>query len=76
MEKKEFICTTCGYVGKPKKYVKGSILIEIVLWFFILIPGLIYTIWRQTSKHKGCPNCEHGLMIPADSPKAAEISKT
>lgn len=51
-------CPNCGYVGKPKKFTKGSILIEVVLWLMFLVPGLIYSIWRLTTKYEGCPRCK------------------
>lgn len=50
-------CGSCKYQGKGKSVVKGSIFIEIILWFFFLVPGLIYSIWRLTSKFYVCPKC-------------------
>jgi len=47
---------------------KGSLLIEIILWLCLLIPGLIYSIWRMTTKYKACPACKQATLIPADSP--------
>lgn len=67
------ICTACGYVGKPKKVTKGSILIELFLWLFFLIPGLIYSIWRLASRYEACPSCKGQSMIPVDSPTGREL---
>lgn len=63
-------CQNCGAVGVPKSRVKGSFLVEIVLWLCFLIPGLIYSIWRLTTKEKVCPTCGAPNMIPTDSPRA------
>src|SRR5690606_36743664 len=38
-------CMQCGTVSNGKRHVPGSILIELVMWCFFLIPGLIYSIW-------------------------------
>jgi len=57
-------CTMCEYVGKEKTHTKGSIVIELILWIFFIIPGLVYSIWRLTSREKVCPNCGHNSMIP------------
>jgi DNA-directed RNA polymerase subunit RPC12/RpoP len=51
-------CTNCGYEGKAKKFVKGSLAVEIVLWLLIIVPGLIYSVWRLSTKYWGCPKCE------------------
>jgi hypothetical protein len=65
---KEMICTSCGYKGKPKKLTKGSILVEIALWFLLIVPGVIYSVWRLASRYEACPQCKSQTMIPLDSP--------
>jgi Proteolipid membrane potential modulator len=67
----EVVCTSCGYVGEPKEITKGSIWIEIVLWLCFIVPGIIYTLWRNNSKSAQvniCPSCGQTTLIPADSP--------
>lgn len=67
----KWLCTSCGsQVGRPKKLTKGSFLIEIVLWIMIILPGLLYSIWRLTSKQTVCPQCLQPTLIPIDSPIA------
>jgi len=57
-------CTTCEYEGKHKNYTKGSLMIEIALWLLFIFPGVIYTIWRNTSgKYKGCPDCKSESVV-------------
>lgn len=73
MFEKQSICTACGFVGKPKKITKGSILVEIILWLLFLIPGLIYSIWRLSTKYVACPNCKSQTMIPVDSPNGQRL---
>lgn len=67
------LCTQCLTVGKPVTDVKGSILMEIVLWLCFLIPGLIYSMWRLTTKTKVCKQCKSPDMIPEDSPRAKKL---
>lgn len=69
----EFICTSCGYVGKQTTIVKGNIGVEILLWLLFLLPGLIYSIWRSMSQYKACPKCKHSSMIPVDTPKGKQL---
>jgi hypothetical protein len=69
----ELVCTNCGKKGKPKTVTRGFFLIEIVLWIFFIIPGLIYSIWRLTTKYKACPSCGAPNMVPLDSPIAKQL---
>lgn len=73
MTLKKLVCTQCGYVGSPESLKKGSTGVEILLWIFFLIPGLIYTVWRFSSKHPICFVCKNPNLIPIDSPRAKNI---
>ena len=73
---KTFICSTCGYVGKPKTKTKGSMIIEIICWCCLFVPGIIYSLWRLTTKYKACPKCGAQNMIPEDTPKGQELLAT
>lgn len=70
---KPLICTACGYVGKPQRITKGNTLIELILWLCFLLPGLIYSIWRLSSKYDACPKCKGASMIPTDSPVGQKV---
>jgi hypothetical protein len=59
-----FKCPNCGHIGQPVLRTKGSFGLEICLWLLFIIPGLIYSIWRLTSKEKGCPDCGFAHLIP------------
>jgi hypothetical protein len=65
---KAVVCTACGVSGAPKRVTKGSFLIELALWFFFIVPGLIYSLWRLTSKHDACEKCGGVSLVPLDSP--------
>ncbi len=69
----DWYCTTCGHVGRSGTFTKGSLGIEIVLWLFFLIPGLIYSLWRLSNRYGVCRNCDRGTIIPCHSPKAREF---
>lgn len=68
-----FICSNCGYVGWPKKITKGSILIELVLWLCFIIPGVLYSLWRLSSRHKACPKCLAPNMVPENTPRGQKL---
>jgi hypothetical protein len=71
----ELICETCGNRGPTKTHTKGSILIEIVLWLCFLLPGLIYSIWRLTTRTQVCRVCGSPTVIPINTPKGRELAE-
>jgi hypothetical protein len=68
-----FICPHCGTRGAPRIQAKGSLLIEIILWLCFLVPGIIYSLWRLTTKEPVCPTCAAPGMIPAGSPMGRDL---
>ena len=54
-------CPNCEYFGKnTKTVIKGSGCLEVFLWLFFIIPGIIYSIYRSMSvSKKACPKCEY-----------------
>jgi len=70
-----YICTTCGTTASPKNHTKGSIFIEIILWLAFIVPGLIYSIWRLTSKQQICPACMKPTMIPLNTPAGQKYAR-
>lgn len=71
--KKLAMCVTCGSEVKPKTRVKGSVVTEFVLWIFFLLPGVIYSIWRLSTKEKVCTACGASTLVPIDSPVALHL---
>ena len=61
-------CKNCGYTGMPERYVPGSLALEVLLWLFFILPGIIYSGLRRTRAYEGCPQCQAPNMVPLDSP--------
>ncbi len=68
------ICTQCGKSATPKTLIKGSFLLEIILWLCLLLPGLIYSSWRNSSKIKACPDCKTQTMVKKSSPMGKKLT--
>ncbi|MEM5787085.1 MAG: hypothetical protein AAGU11_07180 [Syntrophobacteraceae bacterium] len=62
----KIICPTCRYVGESKAIAKGSRKLEITLWCCLIVPGLLYTMWRQSTdgQYHGCPECSEPKVRP------------
>lgn len=71
----EYICSKCGFTGRPKTITKGSLGLEILAWLLFIIPGFIYTMWRFLSRYRGCPVCKAPNMIPVNSPMGLKLAK-
>jgi hypothetical protein len=72
-KRRDWFCTSCHIVCRPKKLTQGSFLMEICLWCLFFIPGFIYTLWRLTSKRLVCPACHSTAIIQACSPAASQF---
>lgn len=57
------VCTTCGCVGEPATPKRGSSGLELVLWLCLIVPGLVYSIWRLSSRYEACPSCGQTTLI-------------
>jgi hypothetical protein len=68
------VCTNCGYQGNPVSKTQGSLLVEIALWVLLCVPGIIYTVWRLTSKQIVCPRCGNLRLVPLATPEGQRIA--
>jgi hypothetical protein len=66
------ICESCGSLASPVSRTKGSFAVEVALWILFCAPGLIYSIWRLSSRESVCPICG-GKPIPCGTPRGQEI---
>lgn len=63
-------CMTCGVDGPPVSRTRGSMGIEILLWLCFIVPGLIYSLWRLTTRHQACASCGATNLVPVSTPAA------
>lgn len=69
------ICTRCGTSGQTRWVIPGHWLIELVLWLLLIVPGLIYTIWRASSRHQACKACGSRDLVPLESPAGRNLAQ-
>lgn len=67
-------CSHCGIVAPPLDALRGSTGIEFLLYFLMVLPGLIYSIWRYGGDRAHCPGCGQGGLVPLASPRGRELS--
>lgn len=63
------ICKECGeHFSESQTKAPGSRWIELCLWLLLIVPGLVYSIWRRSAAREVCPACESPNIIPMESP--------
>lgn len=70
---KKAFCADCGHEGRAGSTVRGSLALEIVFWLLFIIPGLIYSIWRTSTRRPACSRCGSERLVPPDSPLARKL---
>jgi len=70
---KPMLCKQCGETGKPVVRARGSMGMELLCWALLIIPGIIYSVWRMTTKRKVCRHCGSEQIIPMTSPVAKQM---
>ena len=59
-------CPNCWFKWEPAKYRKWNIFLEIILWFLLLIPWVIYTVLRHINTFCCCPKCKQHYLLETD----------
>ncbi|MFC1524292.1 hypothetical protein ACFL6N_05835 [Thermodesulfobacteriota bacterium] len=67
------ICTSCGSRERPIMHTRGSVKVEIILWCCFLLPGLIYSLWKQGGKGWICRECGNNELVPIQTPRGKEL---
>lgn len=71
-----WVCRSCmTYVSIPTKEMPGSALLEVILWFFYILPGVFYTMWRRNDANaiKVCALCKSHDFVPVSSPEGRSM---
>lgn len=67
------VCGRCGSRTNGESETRGNFFIELVLWLCFIIPGLIYSIWRLTTRRDVCHVCSAPELVPIDSPVGKKL---
>ena len=71
-----YVCRSClTYVSVPEREMPGSTGLEVLLWFFYIIPGVFYSMWRrnQDNWRHVCRTCSSNNMTPVSSPEGRSM---
>ena len=71
----EVFCNRCGTVGLCKYIRPGNTIVEVILYFFYLLPGFMYTTYRNHKQYTACAVCESADVIGANTPVGKKLIK-
>lgn len=61
------VCLHCGQEAPARFQSAGSPWLELVLWFLMITPGVLYSMWRFGTRRKVCAACAHTRLAPPES---------
>jgi hypothetical protein len=68
------VCARCQSQVTPQDAMPGSFGLEVFLWLFFIIPGVIYSSWRHSSRKRLCPVCGEQNPVPLDTPLGQQLA--
>lgn len=68
------ICKHCGTVHSGEHVLPGSGWIELILWLWLIFPGLIYSIWRRSGRPT-CTACGSRDLVPETTPVGQQLMR-
>lgn len=66
-------CLQCGTAQYGDRTLPGSGWIELILWLWLIVPGVIYSIWRRSKKRPTCAACGSRDVAAISSPVGAQL---
>ncbi|WP_157991618.1 hypothetical protein [Caldimonas tepidiphila] len=69
------VCSICGHCGPPRRHLPGSARVERLLWLPLLLPGLLYRLWRLSGSRRVCAACGAAHLVPPDSELGQRLSR-
>lgn len=69
------ICRNCGTAHQGQRVLPGSGWIELVLWLAYIIPGLIYSIWRRSTRRPTCAACGSRDLVSTATPIGRKLAQ-
>ncbi len=51
----------------------GDYAMDMFLWFCVLLPGALYTLWRVSSRRDVCASCGNAGVIDPGSPRGQQL---
>ena len=70
----KYVCAVCGSPTDGKRVTPGSLGLELLLWLFFLLPGIIYSAWRLASRRESCGVCGASEIVPVETPRGQMLA--
>jgi len=70
---KKYFCKECHAVGTAAVHTPGNIVLELIAWCLMILPGILYTLWRNSAKKNVCKACGSEHIISVKLPLAKKL---
>ena len=68
-----WVCPNRGHYGWPARFTRGSLLVELPQWLFFVLPDVIYSAWRLTTRFRGCASSSQPGVVGAPTSRALQL---
>jgi hypothetical protein len=68
-----YVCLRCRAYRRPRRELRGSPALELVLWLAFVVPGLVYATWRHLGARHVCAVCGV-VLVDDEAPEARELA--
>ncbi|MCK9578196.1 hypothetical protein M0R01_01725 [bacterium] len=58
----EYICTNCGFQGRPTKIGRIKMIKELLIWLLFRANKIFYFLWKTHPRYTACPKCKKSSM--------------
>ena len=62
------VCGNCGHHAPALVVKRGSVGISVIGWLVFLPAGLLYSLWRLSTRHLVCESCGSTALVSPESP--------
>jgi hypothetical protein len=59
----KMICTVCYAIGDSVIVKSGSYRLQLILYLFGIIPGILYRKWRDSTARRACAHCKQDALV-------------
>ena len=69
----QYVCRECEQACRAVRLTRGRFWLEVTLWILFFPVGIVYSIWRLSTRYNGCPACGSERLVDAETPAGKRL---